>query len=97
MQNGEQKFIKVSEDSLIEIARVLRNCKRIEHRIYQLDKQLYLGHSTAYNMIMKMVHPNYEEYKKTHKPNGTLADNPKLRELEEELDGKSRQDSRSDR
>jgi len=44
-------------------AKILRNCRKIEHRIHQLEKQLYLGHTQAYGLIMETIHPNYKEHR----------------------------------
>jgi hypothetical protein len=71
-------------DQIQEAAKILRNCRKIEHRIYQLQKQLYLGHTTAYNIIMRLIYPNYDEHRKEMKKKheGPLANNEKLNEME---------------
>ena len=86
-----------------QAAKILRNCRKIEHRMHQLEKQLYLGHTSAYNILMEILHPNYKEHrekmrnKHQHRPQrspkerleGPLSDNPILNKLEKELaDGK---------
>ena len=79
MQNGSDKDLSKVEQA----AKVLRNCRKIEHRIHQLQKQLYLGNTTAYNLLMEHIYPNYKEHKKAmqdklhSKPfeNSTVLDN----------------------
>jgi len=77
---------KVVEDSLLEAAKILRNCRKIEHRIYQLQKQLYLGHTSAYNILLKTIYPNYDEHHKEGFKNTPLMDNPVLTKIETEID-----------
>ena len=82
------KLDKDTETELLEVSKVLRNCRRIEHRIYQLQKQLYLGHTTAYNMILKMVYPNYDEHKKMVREGFSsrpFKDSAKIKELEKDF------------
>jgi len=55
---------KTMNEQLEQAAKMLRNCRKIEHRMHQLQKQLYLGHSAAYNLLMRIIHPNYEEHSK---------------------------------
>lgn len=52
------------EAELLTIAKMFRNCRKIENRINQLQKQLYLGQKTAYACLMKLMYPNYEEHLK---------------------------------
>ena len=74
---------KETIDSIHEASKILRNCRKIEHRIYQLQKQLYLGHTTAYNILMREIYPNYDEHRsKMREASGPLADNKKLNEME---------------
>ena len=50
-------------DKIEQAAKILRNCRKIEHRIHQLEKRLYLGHTQAYGLIMETIHPNYKEHR----------------------------------
>ena len=95
-----------SEKQMAELekaAKILRNCRKIEHRMHQLEKQLYLGHTTAYGIIMGLIHPNYKEHREQvrnsysgNKPRSTeilsetaLKDNETLAVVEKEIsDGK---------
>lgn len=53
------------EAELLNIAKMFRNCRKIENRINQLQKQLYLGQKAAYAVLMKLMYPNHEEHLKT--------------------------------
>lgn len=82
------KLSKEEAEFLLEYARRLRNCKKIEYKIYQFQKQLYLGHSSMYNFIMNRLYPNYDEHKKSvqQKQSGQpLENNKKLSEIEKEI------------
>ena len=59
------KSAKEIEEDLLKAMKVFRNCRKIENRINQLQKQLYMGQKTAYTMFMKIIYPNYEEYLKS--------------------------------
>jgi len=84
-------------DKIEQAAKILRNCRKIEHRIHQLEKQLYLGHTQAYGLIMETIHPNYREHREemrnkhvkdtVQKPlSGTpLEDNSVLAKVEKEI------------
>lgn len=79
---------KEETEFLLELARRLRNVKKIEYKIYQFNKQLYLGHSSMYNFIMKRLYVNYDEHKKSvqEKQAGRpLANDPALNKIERDI------------
>ena len=71
---------KEDAEFLLELSRRLRNCKKIEYKIYQFQKQLYLGHSSMYNFVMKRLYVNYDEHKRAiqEKQNETTQSNRRM-------------------
>ena len=77
---------KTIAENIEEAAKILRNCRKIEHRIYQLQKQLYLGNTAAYNILMKLQYPDYMERKKQNNLfSQPFKDNSKLDEIEKNM------------
>jgi len=76
-------------EKIEQSSKILRNCRKIEHRIHQLQKQLYLGHTTAYNIIMEILHPNYKEHSENlrnkHLNSKPLHDDKSLDKIEEKV------------
>ena len=61
------KLDKEESEFLLEIAKRIRNCRKIEYHIYQLQKQLHLGQSGLYNLVMNKLFPNYSEHSKARR------------------------------
>lgn len=78
---------KEEAEFLLEVAKRIRNNRKIEYHIYQLQKQLHLGESSLYNLIMKRLFPNYDEHSEAQrqKGSGPLAHNRKLDTIEKRL------------
>ncbi len=72
---------KLNEDEVIflqEVAKRVRNIRKIEYHVYQLQKQMHLGQTSLYNYVMKRLYPNYDEHSQSQRQKGSPFANNKL-------------------
>lgn len=86
-QKTNPKLNKDETEFLQEVAKRIRNIRKIEYHIYQLQKQLHLGLTRLYNLMMKRLFPNYDEHSREQrqKGNGSFAQNKKLDAVEKDI------------